>query len=268
MNPNPIATVRAVREAANEPAPRTHAGSLQGTPAPLLVHDLYHDFEGLGPLLFSELSRGAWFNAFLLAAGMNQTVEDYLHPDPYRLNKGAGYLSDLRRPLGPLAASAARASAMAIVRMRRLRPSHRRLAAWQAELAALVGQLAEVVIDANPPAGASAALAASAEALLAAPAGNVPSGLRRDVLHLPSCFRSFMDAVLDGIFTVPGDGGVDYPTILKRLCDAGYEGWLVVEAEQDPRKAHPLTYARMGYENLLRMARGAGFTVETRETAA
>lgn len=79
---------------------------------------------------------------------------------------------------------------------------------------------------------------------------------------------SFMDAVLDGIFTVPGDGSIDYPAILKRLCDAGYEGWLVVEAEQDPRKAIPLTYARLGYDNLLRMARDAGFTVETREGAA
>lgn len=79
---------------------------------------------------------------------------------------------------------------------------------------------------------------------------------------------SFMDAVLDGIFTVPGDGSIDYPAILERLCDAGYEGWLVVEAEQDPRKAIPLTYARLGYDNLLRMARDAGFTVETREGAA
>ena len=79
---------------------------------------------------------------------------------------------------------------------------------------------------------------------------------------------SFMDAVLDGIFTVPGDGSIDYPAILRRLSDAGYEGWLVVEAEQDPRKAHPLTYARMGYENLLGMARDAGFTVETRPEAA
>lgn len=78
---------------------------------------------------------------------------------------------------------------------------------------------------------------------------------------------SFMNAVLDGIFTVPGDGAVDYPTILTRLRHAGYAGWLVVEAEQDPRKADPLTYARMGYENLFRTARDAGFEVETREAA-
>jgi inosose dehydratase len=79
---------------------------------------------------------------------------------------------------------------------------------------------------------------------------------------------SFMDAVLDGIFTVPGDGSVDYPTILRRLRDSGYQGWLVVEAEQDPRKAHPLTYARLGYENLTRLARDAGFQVTEREAAA
>ena len=79
--------------------------------------------------------------------------------------------------------------------------------------------------------------------------------------------KSFMDAVLDGIFTVPGDGSIDYATILKTLHDGGYSGWLVVEAEQDPRKAHPLTYARLGYDNLLHLARAAGFTVETREPA-
>ena len=73
---------------------------------------------------------------------------------------------------------------------------------------------------------------------------------------------SFMQAVLDGVFTVPGDGFVDFPALLKILHDAGYQGWLVVEAEQDPAKAHPLTYAKMGYENLSRMARNAGFTVD------
>ena len=72
---------------------------------------------------------------------------------------------------------------------------------------------------------------------------------------------SFMGAVMEGIFTVPGDGFIDYPAILRVLADAGYSGWLVVEAEQDPNKAHPLTYATMGYNNLSRMAREAGFTI-------
>jgi inosose dehydratase len=72
---------------------------------------------------------------------------------------------------------------------------------------------------------------------------------------------SFMAAVMEGIFTVPGDGFIDYPAILRVLADANYSGWLVVEAEQDPKKAHPLTYATMGFGNLSRMASEAGFTV-------
>lgn len=72
---------------------------------------------------------------------------------------------------------------------------------------------------------------------------------------------SFMDAVIAGIFTVPGDGFIDYPSILRVLAENDYSGWLVVEAEQDPKKAHPLTYAKMGFENLARMAKEAGLTV-------
>jgi inosose dehydratase len=72
---------------------------------------------------------------------------------------------------------------------------------------------------------------------------------------------SFMDAVLEGIFTVPGDGCIDFVPLLRQLAGGGYAGWLVVEAEQDPRKAHPLTYATMGYRNLSAAARAAGFTV-------
>jgi inosose dehydratase len=72
---------------------------------------------------------------------------------------------------------------------------------------------------------------------------------------------SFMDAVLAGIFTVPGDGSVAYLPLLQHLQAAGYEGWLVVEAEQDPAKAQPLTYASMGYRNLLQLAKDAGLQV-------
>lgn len=54
---------------------------------------------------------------------------------------------------------------------------------------------------------------------------------------------SFLRAVREGAFTVPGDGCVDFDPILKLLAEAGYEGWLLVEAEQDPAKANPLEYA-------------------------
>ena len=74
---------------------------------------------------------------------------------------------------------------------------------------------------------------------------------------------SFMGAVMAGIFTVPGDGSIDYAPILRVLVENNYSGWLVVEAEQDPKKADPLTYATMGFKNLSRMAKEAGFTVES-----
>ena len=58
----------------------------------------------------------------------------------------------------------------------------------------------------------------------------------------------FRKAVLEGCFTIPGDGCVDYPGVFKALHDAHYEGWFIVEAEQDPAKANPLEYAKMARE--------------------
>ncbi|MBT3368371.1 MAG: myo-inosose-2 dehydratase [Nitrospina sp.] len=59
---------------------------------------------------------------------------------------------------------------------------------------------------------------------------------------------SFMNAVGSGVFTVPGDGILDFASIFEVLQENHYEGWMVVEAEQDPAKAHPLTYAKMARE--------------------
>jgi inosose dehydratase len=73
--------------------------------------------------------------------------------------------------------------------------------------------------------------------------------------------RSFIRAVLDGVFTVPGDGCIDYVAILGLLREAGYRGWLVVEAEQDLKLAHPMTYARLGFDHLTRLATAAGFAI-------
>ena len=54
---------------------------------------------------------------------------------------------------------------------------------------------------------------------------------------------SFLKAVREGAFTVPGDGCIDFEPIFKILDENNYEGWFVVEAEQDPAKANPLEYA-------------------------
>lgn len=54
---------------------------------------------------------------------------------------------------------------------------------------------------------------------------------------------SFLDAVKLGVFTIPGDGAIDFKPVFEILADRGYKGWMVVEAEQDPAKANPLEYA-------------------------
>ena len=61
---------------------------------------------------------------------------------------------------------------------------------------------------------------------------------------------SFRGAFLEGAFTVPGDGCIDYQPLFNELKNNNYSGWLVVEAEQDPAKANPLEYAKIGYKDL------------------
>ncbi|WP_025885003.1 myo-inosose-2 dehydratase [Asaia prunellae] len=60
---------------------------------------------------------------------------------------------------------------------------------------------------------------------------------------------SFLRSVLSGVFTVPGDGCIDYARVMRELPD--YSGWIVLEAEQDPEIANPLVYARMGRNYLV-----------------
>lgn len=59
---------------------------------------------------------------------------------------------------------------------------------------------------------------------------------------------SFCRAVTEGVFTIPGDGCVDFPAIFDILADVDYRGWLVVEAEEDPVKVPALPKARIARE--------------------
>lgn len=65
---------------------------------------------------------------------------------------------------------------------------------------------------------------------------------------------SFRDAIEAGVFTVPGDpeGSLEFPPIFQALAEADFQGWVVIEAEQDPAKACPLVYAKMAREYLRR----------------
>lgn len=87
--------------------------------------------------------------------------------------------------------------------------------------------------------------------------------VRQDIVDgLDRAGESFLDAVLKGAFTVPGDGALDFPAIVHRLADKGYEGWFVVEAEQDPAKAPPYEYALIGYRTLTDALATAGYRIE------
>ena len=89
--------------------------------------------------------------------------------------------------------------------------------------------------------------------------------VRRDVLARARAEdASFLDAVLDGVFTVPGDGCVDFAGVLAELAAVDYNGWLVVEAEQDPATVPPLVYARFGLARLSAGAAHAGLEREER----
>ncbi|RBP05752.1 2-keto-myo-inositol dehydratase [Roseiarcus fermentans] len=81
--------------------------------------------------------------------------------------------------------------------------------------------------------------------------------VRRDVAAQATAEDwSFLDSVLAGVYTVPGDGCIDFASVFKALPD--YSGWVVIEAEQDPEKANPKRYVTMGYANLKRFLAEAG----------
>ena len=74
---------------------------------------------------------------------------------------------------------------------------------------------------------------------------------------------SFRHAFLEGAFTVPGDGCIDYRPIFNELVKNNYQGWLVVEAEQDPKKANPFEYAKIGFNYLKKTSIECGLEIIT-----
>lgn len=86
--------------------------------------------------------------------------------------------------------------------------------------------------------------------------------VRAEVLSgLDRTRESFLDAVVKGAFTVPGDGSLDFESIVKALAAKGYEGWFVVEAEQDPVANPPLEMAKKGHRELMRVMAATGYEV-------
>jgi myo-inosose-2 dehydratase len=67
---------------------------------------------------------------------------------------------------------------------------------------------------------------------------------------------SFLDSVIAGVYTVPGDGCIDFAAVFRELPT--YSGWVVIEAEQDPAVRNPLKYAQIGYAHLTKVLRETG----------
>jgi inosose dehydratase len=70
--------------------------------------------------------------------------------------------------------------------------------------------------------------------------------------------RSFLDGVVAGMFTAPGDGDLDFEPVMRGLAAIGYRGWIVEEAEQDPARADPRVYGRLGLATIQKAAAAAG----------
>jgi inosose dehydratase len=86
--------------------------------------------------------------------------------------------------------------------------------------------------------------------------------IRQQVVNgLDRSKESFLDAVVKGAFTVPGDGSLDFEAIVRACAKHGYEGWFVVEAEQDPKVSPPLEMAIKGHKELMRVMKAAGYEV-------
>ena len=86
--------------------------------------------------------------------------------------------------------------------------------------------------------------------------------IREDILTGVDRERmSFLDCVLDGVFTVPGDGAIDFFSVAQCLAAVEYEGWVIVEAEQDPARANPFEYAKKGYTALASALTDAGYEI-------
>ena len=151
------------------------------------VVNLLDDLDGLAQRLAEALSEGDPLDSFLLAAGMNQITEDYLHRDVLMLSRVATNLHRLPARVGSLANRAVEWAHHAGHRARWSTPSESAALAWQRQ----VGTLTQVLADRL--AGSSRHAESEIELAAAAVAGRLPAlplALRRTILRMPTCFQS------------------------------------------------------------------------------
>jgi len=166
----------------------------------LSLTNLLNDIDALAPLLVERVAAGDLLDGFLLAAGMQQITEDHLHRDPFFLHRAAGRLR--RRvpgPWGRIAAATADRTGGLVWRALSMRAGHHTTTAWLADLRRLGQSLADQLMakpQGEEDPGSQFDRVAEVRAL-AERVSNLPDPLRRGLLRLPSCFRSFDQALED-----------------------------------------------------------------------
>ncbi len=153
----------------------------------LVVTDLLNDLAALGSLLDQAAEERIWLDAYLVAAGMCQLAEDYLHDSPYPLDDAASLLGKSRSSAGRFAGRFVAAGGLGARRLAARGAGVKRTLAWQLQLARLVDDLADVVIAGG---GETPALADRCRQL-AVGIQLLPAGVRRAVVRLPTCFYHF-----------------------------------------------------------------------------
>ncbi len=155
---------------------------------PLMIYNLLNNFEDLCSLLIKEVRLGGWLNSYLLAAGMNQILEDHLHPDPLNTGKIAKNLVRLNLPAGGFLSAAALKAGEILLSLESLKPQSIKLFRLQQEFAGIVQSLADAVAGNTP--SLRPGLIHEIQSCTKAINDTVPK-LSSEVLRLPSCYRSF-----------------------------------------------------------------------------
>jgi hydroxymethylpyrimidine pyrophosphatase-like HAD family hydrolase len=210
---------------------------------PLLVANLLGDLNAIADLLAREIERESWLNAFLLAAGLNQIAEDYLHENSISLARVARHLQRVApRPLGTIAAAAIRTTDVVAWTARTLPRSERRAAAWQRRAGALVDGLADAVVT-QPSSAAQRRLAETSAALLEDRL-RLPVRLRRSIVRLPSCFRNFDQQPAD-LGRLTDEFSLRWPDRARNLALVG-----VRTSGSYTAPLHSAYLRALGYENV------------------
>jgi len=154
----------------------------------LVVTNLLNELATLGTLLARAADDRWWLDAYLVAAGLNQIAEDHLHDAPYPLDDAASLLTRSDSQVGRLAGRAAGAGALAARRIAARRAGLKRTRDWQRDAAALVDDLADVVVGGQAQSAQALARRCRRHALEIV---ELPIAVRQAVLRLPACFHDF-----------------------------------------------------------------------------